>query len=453
MDQFCCRCDNRTNDDNKNNNASCNADEDVKTIVCSEIKMTVSEWIQKHCVNHNKEDPPNHWVQMHETSNSSINSNDSSGHATIISNKVATIGTEKGLTPPGPPPPLEGEPSRLPAGLLQIRLSAKTIKPPPPPSTKTMTLATNTNSKYHGEIIIPFMKPLLLNMVKNHNDKKKEKKDRDSNNDDNKNPRPNISDSNNNQFFNDILRLLTINPPPPPPPKPPPFSSTSAVGKERKSRMKSIPVILNIYDFCSNIVGMNTCAKWFGMGGIFHAGIEIYGQEYSFGCKGIFHLQTPKQCLFHKYRESIVLGEFKIKEGEEAVLPHQVRQILKSMTKSSPPSSSSPARSRYNNTLWTAQTYDALYHNCCNFCHEFAIELGVGGIPPWINSFVQDILQPVLGDGRDTTNNINRRSAPVPPAPAPKSKEKEKEEEISDEDGDEHEELKTPYSLSSSSLK
>lgn len=124
------------------------------------------------------------------------------------------------------------------------------------------------------------------------------------------------------------------------------------------------PVLLHIYDVghSSWIAGLNSTTASFG--GLFHAGVEIYGREFSFGGSrqqnvcGIFPCK-PRGCVLHTYRESIYLGDCHLGRSH-------VSSILKQMR-----------------AEWPSLHYSMLRKNCCHFCNEFAIELGVGVIPSW----------------------------------------------------------------------
>lgn len=131
------------------------------------------------------------------------------------------------------------------------------------------------------------------------------------------------------------------------------------------------PVILNVYDASKNrkVQRINNTTKSFGYGGIFHAGIEIQGREYSFGgtvnkdskFTGVFQC-APKQCPMHHYRESVFLGDCELNS-------QQVEDILKGLR-----------------PKWMAKSYNLFRKNCALFSRELAIELGVGDIPEWVFS-------------------------------------------------------------------
>jgi len=125
-------------------------------------------------------------------------------------------------------------------------------------------------------------------------------------------------------------------------------------------------VRLNIYDVGSSTVQkVNTVFRAMGVGA-FHAAVEVYGQEWSFGYRpdggsGIF-CSRPRQCDLHIYRESVVMGSTLLSELK-------VHEIMKRMAKE-----------------WPGGNYDVLQRNCCHFSEEFCAKLGVGPLPLWVNN-------------------------------------------------------------------
>ena len=128
------------------------------------------------------------------------------------------------------------------------------------------------------------------------------------------------------------------------------------------------PVTLHVYDVSlnRNVANLNAVSRAMGIGGAFHAALEVYGKEYSFGGSernvvGMFSCR-PRRCPMYRYRESIFLGDCDLS-------PLQVQLIISKMAPE-----------------WMAPSYDLLRKNCCSFAKEFAIELGVGSIPEWVYS-------------------------------------------------------------------
>ena len=63
----------------------------------------------------------------------------------------------------------------------------------------------------------------------------------------------------------------------------------------------------------------------------------------------------------HAYRATIYLGDC-------ALPPAFVNKILTALK-----------------AEWWGPKYKVLSHNCCNFSREFAVALGVGNVPAWID--------------------------------------------------------------------
>jgi len=149
----------------------------------------------------------------------------------------------------------------------------------------------------------------------------------------------------------------------------------------RKDVMGSItPVTLHVYDVSNDerVANVNYYTKALGAGGIFHAAVEVYGREYSFGSSsanvtGVF-ASRPKRCPMHHYRESVFLGDCILSEN-------QVHAILDDLK-----------------PKWMARSYNLFRKNCCFFSMELAIELGVGQIPKWVYSLAQtgEFIEPYL---------------------------------------------------------
>eukprot|EP00210_Caulerpa_lentillifera_P000882 g853.t1 len=132
-------------------------------------------------------------------------------------------------------------------------------------------------------------------------------------------------------------------------------------------------VKLNVYDIRSSSseatsstisVFNNVMHSVFGLGGVFHGAIEVYGEEWSFGyCdydSGVYSC-PPRANPCYTYRQSISLGMTRKSPTELAVILAKMK------------------------TEWHGKTYDLLTRNCCNFCEQFAEELGVKSVPVWLN--------------------------------------------------------------------
>lgn len=104
----------------------------------------------------------------------------------------------------------------------------------------------------------------------------------------------------------------------------------------------------------------------FKLGGVFHAGVEVGGLEWSFGWNGADGAtgvvsDEPKQNPMHTFRQSIFLGKTQLSITE-------VVALISDMVEQYPGSA-----------------YDLLQMNCCTFADDFCQRLGVGGLPKWVH--------------------------------------------------------------------
>jgi hypothetical protein len=123
-------------------------------------------------------------------------------------------------------------------------------------------------------------------------------------------------------------------------------------------------VVLHIYDLgrMKRIQFGNRLMRIFGTGA-YHAAVEVYGVEWSFGAKqagsGIFDC-PPRSCSQHTYRKPLLLGHTPLSE-------EQVYWVIEEMSQE-----------------WPGRSYDLLQRNCTHFTAAFAERLGVGQPPPYI---------------------------------------------------------------------
>ncbi|SBT79137.1 PPPDE peptidase, putative [Plasmodium malariae] len=122
-------------------------------------------------------------------------------------------------------------------------------------------------------------------------------------------------------------------------------------------------VYLNIYDLDAVSKVVNTVARSVGAGA-FHAGVEVYGYEYSFGYVVDGETGVTKTSAryhpYHVYRESIPM--------EEVDLLVEVMKLQ-----------------------WIGDTYDILSRNCLNYADYFCNLLDVGSIPDWVMSLQKKV--------------------------------------------------------------
>ncbi|ANQ07780.1 PPPDE peptidase [Plasmodium coatneyi] len=139
---------------------------------------------------------------------------------------------------------------------------------------------------------------------------------------------------------------------------------------EKRGSQEKIPqpdfnssmVYLNIYDLDAVSKVVNTVARSIGAGA-FHAGVEVYGYEYSFGYivdgeTGV----TKTSARYHPYHVNTPLTK------DEVDLLVEVMKLQ-----------------------WIGDTYDILSRNCLNYADYFCNLLDVGGIPEWVMSLQKKV--------------------------------------------------------------
>jgi len=136
-------------------------------------------------------------------------------------------------------------------------------------------------------------------------------------------------------------------------------------------------VLLNIYDLTEEFKLPNSVfQEVVALGGAFHAGVEVYGREWSFGYDGV-HWLPPRTHDVHVYRESILIGHTKY-------APEEVALILEDEMFSK----------------WPGRSYDLLSRNCCTFSRSFCKRLTGDIIPDWVDRLprlLSAASKPVLG--------------------------------------------------------
>jgi len=124
-------------------------------------------------------------------------------------------------------------------------------------------------------------------------------------------------------------------------------------------------VTLNIYDVSRNdkISRVNDVLHKLGTG-IFHAAVEVYGLEWSYGKakgNGIFSCK-PAGCKAHNYRESLSMGRTSFNYSQVAALLAEMK------------------------AEWPGPEYDLLRNNCTHFARAFCGRLGVSPVPRWVTN-------------------------------------------------------------------
>jgi len=125
------------------------------------------------------------------------------------------------------------------------------------------------------------------------------------------------------------------------------------------------PVWLHIYDVKESVEWVNNLIRPAGAGA-FHAAVEFFGMEWSFGYSpeaktGVYSC-CPRSNKQHKYRESVAMGG-------TPLAPELVSEILGELAGE-----------------WQGRSYDLLLRNCCHFSDVLCRRLGVGPAPSWMTA-------------------------------------------------------------------
>jgi len=159
--------------------------------------------------------------------------------------------------------------------------------------------------------------------------------------------------------------------------------ATRAKEDEEHELAGQLPVYIHIYDVSqeASIRKLNrfTANKFSPLkfGGVFHAGVEVAGLEWSYGASNIdtipgivcHEVKTHPQ---HRYRQTCFMGY-------TAFTREQVADLISDMVENYP-----------------GWDYDLLRRNCCHFADDMCQKMGVGRIPGWIYRFAR------VGAGFDT---------------------------------------------------
>lgn len=128
-----------------------------------------------------------------------------------------------------------------------------------------------------------------------------------------------------------------------------------------KAQLSRSSVVLHVYDLSEGLQKANELLLYaLAVGGAFHVGVESYGCEWSYGCRGV-KASVPRTAAGHVYHCSLHLGTTSHGEHSFAVLMHSMCQA------------------------WRGADYHVLGHNCCSFAAELCDRLGVGPMPAWVN--------------------------------------------------------------------
>ncbi|KAJ1460756.1 PPPDE putative peptidase domain-containing protein [Pelagophyceae sp. CCMP2097] len=159
----------------------------------------------------------------------------------------------------------------------------------------------------------------------------------------------------------------------------PPSNPTLFYDTDSDGEANGPEITVNVYDIADVGLGFDlggmlaslnlyTLSAW--EVGIFHAGVEIDGVEYSYGfCErgtGVFTCE-PRRAYGAKFRKAIKLGRAR---RDYRSIERRITRLVR---------------------LWHGHTYALLTRNCCHFCDELTQGLGVGALPEWINGMAASL--------------------------------------------------------------
>lgn len=168
--------------------------------------------------------------------------------------------------------------------------------------------------------------------------------------------------------------------------------ATARLKRRFSSTNVGVEVIIHIYDVSQedSIRKLNKfLAHRFSpvkLGGVFHAGVEVNGLEWSFGSSwsdtvpGISCVE-PKTHPQHTFRQTVNMRRTKRSEED-------IADIIAVLIEDYP-----------------GHDYDLLRRNCCHFADDFCRRLGVGGIPGWVHRLarvgarVDSVMQATMNRG------------------------------------------------------
>lgn len=147
-------------------------------------------------------------------------------------------------------------------------------------------------------------------------------------------------------------------------------------------------VFLNVYDVSESqlikkINRIFTADDRLLAGGVFHAGVEVYGKEWCYGAtvpgrSGVGAVR-PRMHPQHRYRATVCMGS-------TDKSPEEISFILARMAGE-----------------WPGSEYHLIHHNCLTFCNALLEKLGLRKIPGWVDraaraaSQVDNAVQAVKG--------------------------------------------------------
>lgn len=140
------------------------------------------------------------------------------------------------------------------------------------------------------------------------------------------------------------------------------------------SKPAGLQVLLHVYDVSQegSIKVLNQIFAFesspLKLGGVFHAGVEVNGVEWSFECQPFegapgVSCGAPRRHGLHHYRETVVLEPTHLS-------PDGIAYVIAQLVKEYP-----------------GTGYNVVHRNCCHFAQDLAERLGCGDLPAWVNRF------------------------------------------------------------------
>eukprot|EP00971_Amphidinium_carterae_P224850 4460616-Amphidinium_carterae.2 len=117
------------------------------------------------------------------------------------------------------------------------------------------------------------------------------------------------------------------------------------------------------------------------LGGVFHAGVEVDGVEWSFGYTaegtGVSSTERPKNHPHHHFRQTVSLPSTTLSRRE-------INRVISDLMDE-----------------YQGRDYSVLRKNCCHFADDLCQRLGAGRMPGWVYRLARlgariDCVQPLL---------------------------------------------------------
>ena len=124
-------------------------------------------------------------------------------------------------------------------------------------------------------------------------------------------------------------------------------------------------VLVHVYNLNEAFVKANKVLSM-AIGGAFHAGVEIFGWEWSYGTHGV-KKTLPRFQTRHVYKCSVFLGESEVDHAEFARLLTESFQDFH------------------------GDDYELVGHNCCSFARALVKKLGVRSMPSWVDRLARGL--------------------------------------------------------------